>query len=322
MPRLLEGAAEHQDICDVISRVLDSMHTAELPRELHLKDLIKQEMAKRFAHTIEKKWIGPAEIPPHEPSQNNTDWNSNAHSNCLATNIHRHSFTCHKGVSGCHGCRLARPFGLCQKTGPSILKDHENQDLYPSDPTVSFSYNFKGEEVLGQHCQAIDPKISHKERDITTHPLPPPDERVLVWELRRPELPPLPTIPDHMDVDASDTKQFCIEELMQALSHNGTIPEETLAPVRCWLTEDLKPHQVVKVYEHIAENLPMRNGLVTEHNDTLLNTTGSAINSAALLWDVFPRGAELMALPVVLRSVSLCSVTSPFLMGKFSAMCS
>lgn len=60
---MLEGAAQYGDICDEISKVLDSMYTAELPRELYVKDLIHKEMANRFAPRLEPKLIGPTAIP-------------------------------------------------------------------------------------------------------------------------------------------------------------------------------------------------------------------------------------------------------------------
>jgi hypothetical protein len=38
---LLEGTiAEYEKLCDAISEVLDSMYTAEIPKGMHMEDLV------------------------------------------------------------------------------------------------------------------------------------------------------------------------------------------------------------------------------------------------------------------------------------------
>ena len=283
-PRLLEGAAQYEDICDVIGKVLDKMYTAELPRQLHVKHLIKEEMSKRFAPSIEQSRIGPAIIPsslfhlqPHQES-----WDLCSHLHCLQTNIHHHTFTCYKGTAGHQGCRLARPFGTCSFTSPSILSDHHDQTLQPSDPSVSFIYKFNNKQHLGQRSNHIQPKRSSTTRDISTHPIPSPDDRVLVWELKRPQLEPLLPLPQTLNPSSDAAKQFCIDEITNELSNEGTNDPLLVSQVSAWMDEKLEPDQVVGIYNHISSHLPAQNGLVIEFNDTLINATGSAVNCIVL----------------------------------------
>ena len=43
-PRLLQTVASFQDICEEVSSVLDTIYTVELPREVHIADLVKKQL--------------------------------------------------------------------------------------------------------------------------------------------------------------------------------------------------------------------------------------------------------------------------------------
>ena len=49
-----------------------------------------------------------------------------------------------------------------------------------------------------------------------------------------------------------------------------------------WPNESLNEVQVFNVYEHISQQLPLRNGIATEYNDIITTTTGSSINCVLL----------------------------------------
>ena len=282
-PKLLEGAAQYQDLCTTISEVLQTMYTADLPREMLVQDLVQREMKKRFAPIAFHKKIGPVDVPSSAIQHNGKPWINSAQQNCLNTNMHTHSFTCHKPHSGVEGCRLARPCGISANTMPCLLQDLENQEVDPDDPMVDFCYTYKKEDLFGFKTYSIPPKKKVQNRDITQEPIPPPDDRVLVWELKRPEISPLPDIPLHFHDDESAVKTFCIQQLMESMggtdAHNLDGPVSTIAE---WMHNDLSADQVTTIYSHIADKLPEHNGLVTEFNDTIINTTGSAVNCILL----------------------------------------
>jgi hypothetical protein len=45
-PKLLEQATPFPEVCEVVSEVLDSMYSAELPKEYHLRDLVHKQKKK------------------------------------------------------------------------------------------------------------------------------------------------------------------------------------------------------------------------------------------------------------------------------------
>jgi hypothetical protein len=62
-PKLLESADQCSSLCGVIGNVLDTMYRANLPRGLHVKEIIKKTMRSRRKVSLEKKPVGPAVVP-------------------------------------------------------------------------------------------------------------------------------------------------------------------------------------------------------------------------------------------------------------------
>ena len=100
--------------------------------------------------------------------------------------IHIHSFTCKKGPSGKHGCRMAKPNGLRNTTRPvEIDKKSIDKDV---------------PEVLENITEPSTNLFS---------PIEEPDNRVIVWELKRNEIEQLPEIPE----DNENKKEWMLNVL-------------------------------------------------------------------------------------------------------------
>ena len=53
-PRLLQNVAGLDDLCIEVANALDSMYTAELPRTVHVADMIEKRLPRK-----DKKYIPP-----------------------------------------------------------------------------------------------------------------------------------------------------------------------------------------------------------------------------------------------------------------------
>ena len=122
-PALLEEAKGFGDICQVISKALDTMYTAELPRGKYVEYALLKENASfnnGMIKKITKEHVYP--IMKHTPNPDSTiEWKKYMWENVLKTGIHDHSFTCHKPPGGNNRCRGAFPQNLKEKTGPTHL---------------------------------------------------------------------------------------------------------------------------------------------------------------------------------------------------------
>jgi hypothetical protein len=69
-PALLQGVADMEDVCNMVSDVLDSMLNATLPRNYHVKDLIAKELqfypaaSSTFENTVRRR---RAVLTPPDP---------------------------------------------------------------------------------------------------------------------------------------------------------------------------------------------------------------------------------------------------------------
>jgi hypothetical protein len=295
--KLLECAAEFSNLCEAISEVLDSMYTAEIPRANHMKDFLHKEMKKKFAPSADFR-ANPAILIPPSVNQRPLGWKNHACDNCVKTNIHTHSHTCKKPPSGFHGCRMAKPSGLSTRTMPIQLirnidgsEGHSTEEQQDRDNKI-----LKGEERVPFVQERIDPRSLPSDRDMRKEPVPLPDERCIVWELKRPHIDALPDIvlgavkdmqdeedDQCMNDDGGDgtsnpleAKAFCIGQIQSALLEGGHCSLDSIDNIIGWLTTT-KPVEVITIYVRLGTELPQRNGLVTEFNDILINLLGSSV---------------------------------------------
>jgi hypothetical protein len=107
--RLLEQAAEFPAVVKRVAAYLDEVVMAELPLASHAKAML-DKLKKRYT-AMPSTTMAPD--PDAEP-QLYGEWVCDCGQR---RNIHRHCFTCRKGLAGQQGCRLARPQPVREATG-------------------------------------------------------------------------------------------------------------------------------------------------------------------------------------------------------------
>ena len=231
------------------------MYKTEMPRSLHVKSLLQRQMKKRFVPTIEKKNVGATTIPGSINDDGGLHWERTSNQHCLARCLHFHCFTCHKGISGAQGCRLARPAPMNASTGPFQLFEHDVQDnLTDHNPLVDFSYQLSGQKTYCYKSEIIEPP---KLMPSVNTAVKPPDDRIICWELRRRELQPLPEIPSQLlDENPLAAKEFRISNFRHALCETDDNTKQTIASFLEWLTEKLTASQVIQIYHETSQELP------------------------------------------------------------------
>ena len=257
-PKLLQGVASCQELCDEVSKALDTMYRAELPREVHAYNLLEGKMKITMSGLLQQhvgRHVPPALKVPPSPASAPDKWLSMTYQNGLQLGIHKHTFTCYKGPTGYEGCRGFKPSGDVPSTRPVQLKSSMDDEGNPDyTPMV---------------CDDIDERPNPSTRDIRKEPIPKPDERCIVWELKRPLLDgmPVPSFDDAISIEQK--REWYIFELCNVICDpNG----ETA--VSAWLNKLTMP-SVESVYQHLSERLPDRNGWIVEYNPVLTNVTGS-----------------------------------------------
>ena len=291
-PKLLEQSAGFPALCETISKVLDSMHCAELPLSYHVKHFLTEKMKQSHQGREmlpESNKIYPSMQQVPSPTCENDHWNILSHQNILRTGMHKHSFTCKKPPAGRCRCRMAYPAGINSKTQPILLQTPES-DLKAQTPLSQI----KPEIVQGP----IQPLAPFLQRNYFSEPIRPVDERWIVWEIKRPSLNALPplsnshkamlqiiaekqkqTSDDILEIDLflQDARRFCMKSLSDVLSTN---PED-LSGIQDWM-QRLESLDVVTMYQDLQFIIEKANGNVVATNSTIHNVTGSSTNSILL----------------------------------------
>ncbi len=201
---------------------------------------------------------------------------------------------------------MAYPAGNCDQTGPCQL-------VLPHG--IDMDKELLTEVVPIPSGEPIAPMPAHSDRDCFEHPIRQGDNRLIVWEVKRPNLDPLPILPNieaaaieraHMQLregvkpDESDpvlkrARWFCIAELCNAMqpvqSHMDSLAEKMIPSLRDWLS-NLDTVTLVTIYNNVSCQLVDRNGYIVPTNDVIHNCTGSATN-ALLLGNVLQSRASL-----------------------------
>ena len=303
-PKLLERAASVPELSVAVGNALNTMYTAELPRSFHVRDHFAKVMKNNYRKGAKENCKVPYTpppvtcTPPLPSTATREEWKKFFWETVLKHGLHLHTNSCKKPPGGKHGCRFAKESGLKEMTGPVQLLEPEDE-LDKGTPRQNAGVRKLKEKKMPIVKEEVDPPETEnlRDRNYATHPIPSLDDRILVWELQRPLIDPLPDIP-HLSQDQVEclladgatahpelacelapAKAFCIEEIDRAVRpHN---PEEISASIRRWL-QSIEPVSVISVYQELNGQLPMRNGLVTETNDTLANLTGSSSNAILL----------------------------------------
>jgi hypothetical protein len=270
-PKLLEKAAGNLALSAMIRPVVDSMYTAELPLNIHVSDILKKEMQQSNSLCELKRQIPEAMQIPPTPISNNDAFNMYWYNLATNHNMHKHSFTCMKPPHGHLSCRLAKPSGLSSITKAVQIR------------AVDSAPNHNNQMTEFEEMDRPNFPQSNKDRDYQIQPYPKLDDRTLVWELQRPILNPLESIPQYLAVNSENykiAKAFCIQNITKELIKNSLL-EETTQSLLHWLPS-MEPLQVIQIYNNLNSKLSERNGLVVESNVTIANATGSCTNAVLL----------------------------------------
>ena len=235
-PRLLEFASSLPHICNEISDVLDSIYKAEIPLKNHVSDLIRKNLpsGKKIPYdppALTAELCLKNQLPLHDAAKFITYNNG----------IHEHKMTCHKLPNGRHGCRLCRPFGYCNKTGPVQIDRDETET--------------NGTLTLFESVQSylIDENVKYFNK---------PDTRLICWELKRRQL---------NELEISGDKKRMLQKLKQKCDKDEW---KNLRPI----LNDLSELSLQSICSELKAELPNRNGYVVEFNPIFTSLTGAHSN--------------------------------------------
>ena len=164
-PTLLQAAAGIPELLSPIYKIIDQMVTAELKPKTLAKQLLGQ---------IDRVPPGrPSLQQPHHPFTQPSEFSEDVESAGAVTNIHSHTFTCHKGKQGKISCRLSRPAPFAEATNSVQLLP--SRDL----STKKVVYEVL-DEPLPPH---VDCLLS---RNISRTPVSKRDSNLHHYEIKRP----------------------------------------------------------------------------------------------------------------------------------------
>ena len=190
-PKLLENSVGLPTVCKHIQKALDSQYVASMPLEEHLKHLLFKSMkqtslGRSLLPGVAKVYPSQLQVPL--PSSSQQIWKQFMWINILRTGIHDHTFSCALPPSGVHHCRYGVQFHLSSST--------QAKELVIPDPDSQYSDDIKPKDIIPDvSTTPITPLDSRYIRDYTEEPIPLHDERLIVWEIKRPALPPIPSLP-------------------------------------------------------------------------------------------------------------------------------
>ena len=126
----MQRFAAMSDICDEISKVLDTMFNTEIPSEYHLPALIhkladEKEIPLALGVRPREVLLGrPTHLPAAGANRKITHRTLRKATYCQGGRQchHTHMHTCRKGYFGRRGCRLCMKAGRCSKTGRKWLR--------------------------------------------------------------------------------------------------------------------------------------------------------------------------------------------------------
>ena len=167
-PFLLQKCVDYDILVESVRAVIDSMYTAEISAHGYVA------MSSRIA--AYKSGLTNRYYPSlyESPYPNDPEYEDRCAAVATAVQIHYHTFTCHKGRSGRLSCRMCMPCAIREEpTGPTQI--------------VTSVYSKKG-----QSDQIRPSLLSHvlplyvSAEVVENYPLYYPDNRMIVWELKRP----------------------------------------------------------------------------------------------------------------------------------------
>ena len=256
-PDLLEVVSDVPELCDIVSSVLDSMYCAHLDGSYHIRDLVMKAACKKNTtttslpdiseeetedfHPVGKKYTNQtarAMLVPPDPLEDGQNFNSHTSMTICMCGIHGHSFTCRKPPKGYHGCRLCKP-----------------NDLIPSTKPVWLKPNDDGYDVISGDDIEPSSSIENKPRD-NLFPITSPDGRIIVWELKRPDLER--DLLPKLEQDELNKKDEILSNLYKAMAStepDNIVIHDPPKDGNCLFAVLLKGLQIVKPKEGASKNV-------------------------------------------------------------------
>ncbi|CAB9509762.1 Inherit from euNOG: Conserved hypothetical protein [Seminavis robusta] len=197
-------------------------------------------------------------------------------------NFHSHQLTCHKGSQGKIGCRLCCPSALIANTSAVKLSQREkvctNQAPDGAQPREDRPRVWNSTPPTDQWGDNGSPK--HHLVDVLAKSKP--EDSVIVWETKRPEIPLGGFALEPMDFE--DPRAFIVKTFRELL---GRVPNygKDNNLFWNWMQSIASVDQLVEIFLHVREKLPASNGFIAAFNPVLALCTGSH-NNASLLGSI------------------------------------
>ena len=124
-PRLLQKVAAYPYLWKEVTEVLSTMYKAEISRPHHILRLLREQQRKHDSDVTRRVHTVPASLSKtlHKPTaEGKASYENAVNESVSRTNVHEHSFTCHKGPSGKNQCRMAFGKELCEEAKPVEIR--------------------------------------------------------------------------------------------------------------------------------------------------------------------------------------------------------
>jgi len=160
-PRLMENTAAYPMFRKKVVAVMDSMYKPGVGLEAHVTHLVRNhdgEYASRYACT---------ECP--DPVNDPEGYKKRLEGNMVESGFHQHRSTCHHGKTGAIMCRMCYPRKVLAQSGIVQVVEISTEE---GKKVVVELDEVEEKEQIEQGCS----------------PFHPPDDRLLAFELKRPEV--------------------------------------------------------------------------------------------------------------------------------------
>ncbi|KAL7549323.1 hypothetical protein ACHAWF_017111 [Thalassiosira exigua] len=221
---ILQNSVKIDDICQKVSETLDTMYCAELPRSYHVKDLIEKELVYHTSTSNVYEKLdrrGRCAVVPPDPMTEQEAFKDHTRTTVCYNGIHGHSSirhgTCHQPPRGIEGCRLNKPSNLAESTRPVQLKD-VTPETEEKISNIEFEVIYDRDEMETRE-EAIE-NLHDKDR-LTPMKERYADPRLIVWELKRPQLEKLPSC------EEDSTKKWFLDQLEAALTDQSNEKDDS-----------------------------------------------------------------------------------------------
>ena len=275
-PTFLARIAENPALMTAVCKHLNSIYRCFASPPMHLLDLARKELGvpRRI-----QAWFMPTSA---EKIQNAMSDATDADTVQLTQGFHRHVHTCHKGPSGKHGCRLARPAGhpvpqtrACLVSRPNAA---EHRPASESPRGVNLPRTSAPGNETWWHCEycrrcdkpGVARDLNFHVEDITTTGAS-QGEAYITYELERPHIQPSDfeepiqsLLRDHIlsaDWDDQEERLDHIQELYKNLAQEL---HDNFSPMLSSRLHTLKEQEAKKILLRIRQKLRCRNASLVE----------------------------------------------------------